>query len=304
MVRFACFIISILFLNISTLAARSLQDDIYQKNGLVIKGQILEQDQNGTVKFKTVENDLYMIEYHEIESMTQYIHSGLDIIDHIANGRGIVEIFMIDGRVRTGTVIEKLENGNVKLQTEVGKLVILYTDIKKIIQKPIKPKTNEIDDEFYLDPLKDQSLSGPRFGITLLSSGLAEKYEEAFGDRADYVTQFGWQFEKRMGETRKGYNGLYETIFLIAGLERGKVIPSASFLVGIRNLESGEFAFGPNLSLAQDKNKDLQINSGMVIAAGKNHSFGNVMLPVNVAMVVFRYGVRLSIMAGFNSRSK
>ncbi|MEE3234412.1 MAG: hypothetical protein VX294_09615, partial [Candidatus Latescibacterota bacterium] len=86
--------------------------------------------------------------------------------------------------------------------------------------------------------------------------------------------------------------------------ERGKIIPSASFLVGIRNLESGEFAFGPNVSIAEDDNKNLQINSGMVMAAGKNHAFGNVMIPVNVAVVVFRYGVRLSLLAGFNSRSR
>ncbi len=300
------FFISIFFmpLNVTNTFAINFQDEVYLKNGIVTKGQIVKQNQNGDVTIETEFKDVFVYNYDEIESITQNLDSNETIIDHIASGVGVVEIHLKDGRVRHGTVTEKYETGNIKLQTKNGKLVILYPDIKTIIQKPININKEKKEDGFYLDPLKDQSLSGPRFGMTLLSNGLADVYEKAFGEKASYITQFGWQFEKRMGETRKGFNGLYETIFLIAGLERGKVMGSASFLVGMRNLESGEFAFGPNVSILQDKNENLQINSGMVIAAGKTHSFGNVMVPVNLALVIFKYGARLSILGGFNSRSR
>ena len=43
---------------------------------------------------------------------------------------------------------------------------------------------------------KTASLSGPRFGLTLLADGVVKKLEERNISVSPHISQFGWQFEK------------------------------------------------------------------------------------------------------------
>ena len=107
--------------------------------------------------------------------------------------------------------------------------------------------------------------------------------------------------------------GIVEWVALIAGLEKGMFLPSASSLVGIRNSKGFECAFGPNLSLS---------GVAMALALGYNFKSGNLNIPVNFAFVpsikkegnymhngnVVEYnystGSRISLIVGFNMNKR
>ncbi len=135
------------------------------------------------------------------------------------------------------------------------------------------------------------NLSGPRLGAVYISPSPVSSFIRGvmdlddIGDElsADYndITKgalsslYGWQWETRFAD---GYEvtGIVEWVVLVAGMEKGKFLPSVSSLVGAR-LESGlEFAIGPNLSLA---------GVAMVFGAGYNFKVGDLNIPVNLAFV-------------------
>ena len=135
-----------------------------------------------------------------------------------------------------------------------------------------------------------ESLAGPRLGGVFISPSPASSFLSGtiklddMGDLpSDYnditkgalTSLYGWQFESRFAD---GYDvtGVVEWIVLVAGMEKGKFLPSLSSMVGAR-LESGlEFAAGPNLSLA---------GIAMVFGIGYNFKSGDLNIPVNLAFV-------------------
>ena len=135
-------------------------------------------------------------------------------------------------------------------------------------------------------------LSGPRFGVTVLSSS----------DFLDHpvITQYGWQLETRFfGGDESTVVGLVEWVALIGGMESGYFLPSLTSLVGVRNSAGFEFGVGPNVSLA---------GVGMAFSVGANLKSGNLNFPINFAVVpptsIFgiETGSRFSIMLGFNMK--
>lgn len=135
-----------------------------------------------------------------------------------------------------------------------------------------------------------ESLAGPRLGGVFISPSPASSFLSGtiklddMGDLpSDYnditkgalTSLYGWQFESRFAD---GYDvtGVVEWIVLVAGMEKGKFLPSLSSMVGAR-LESGlEFAAGPNLSLA---------GIAMVFGIGYNFKSGDLNIPINLAFV-------------------
>lgn len=130
-------------------------------------------------------------------------------------------------------------------------------------------------------------LSGPRVGFTYLSPGFLSTRIAT-----DVISQYGWQFETKFA-SRKGTKALIEWVFLAGGMEQGLFLPSISSLVGMRNDEGYEFAFGPNLSLS---------GISYVLAVGKNFNHEDLNIPVNLSWVPShdRSGHRFSLTAGFN----
>lgn len=169
-----------------------------------------------------------------------------------------------------------------------------------------------------------EKLSGPRVGITFITEGQISDYinegldfdedeNKGYGNTGfSYTTQYGWQWETKFSD---GGNivGIVEWVALIAGLEKGMFLPSASSLVGIRSSKGFECAFGPNLSLS---------GVAMALALGYNFKSGNLNIPVNLAFVpsikkegnyihngnVVEYGYstgsRISLIVGFNMNKK
>jgi hypothetical protein len=83
-------------------------------------------------------------------------------------------------------------------------------------------------------------------------------------------------------------------VVLAGGLEQGAFLPSVSWLVGLRTASGMEFGVGPNLTPA---------GSALAFAAGVTYSTGALNIPVNVAVVPSKAGVRVSVLTGFNMRN-
>ena len=143
-------------------------------------------------------------------------------------------------------------------------------------------------------PKKEINLSGPRFGLTMLSPGNVEALaEKEIVLQRSTVTQFGWQFEKRLYTNDEGLSALTEFVPLISGLEQGVALPSLNWLVGIRTSTGTEFGIGPNIT---------PVGVGLVVAAGVTVQSGALNIPLNVAVASSKSGARVSIMTGFNIR--
>jgi hypothetical protein len=138
------------------------------------------------------------------------------------------------------------------------------------------------------------SLAGPRFGITALSQGVVDtlKIDEGIS-LAPVVTQFGWQFEKQFYGNKTGPTAITEAVVLVGGLEQGIAIPSLSWLVGVRTPEGLEFGVGPNIT---------PVGVALALAAGTTFRAGILNIPVNVAVVPSRAGMRVSLLTGFSLR--
>jgi hypothetical protein len=138
------------------------------------------------------------------------------------------------------------------------------------------------------------ALSGPRFGATVLSNGVVDKLKREDGiELRPMITQFGWQFEKQFFNPKQGPAALTEWVVLLGGLEQSVAIPSISWLVGLRTSEGAEFALGPNVTPA---------GVGLALAAGTTFRWGVMNVPVNVALVPSKSGVRVSVLSGFSLR--
>jgi hypothetical protein len=142
-------------------------------------------------------------------------------------------------------------------------------------------------------PPKAVSLSGPRFGVTSLSDGVVSTLHERSIDVRPVITQFGWQFEKQFYAKDSGVAAVNEWVALVGGLDQGVVLPSLTWLVGLRTREGTEIGVGPNVTPA---------GVALAFAAGVTLRAGIMNVPMNVAIVPSRAGTRVSFLTGFNMR--
>ena len=137
------------------------------------------------------------------------------------------------------------------------------------------------------------NLSGPRFGITTLSDGVLDKLTERSISVRPLITQFGWQFEKQFYSKDTGLAALNEWVVLLGGMDQGVVLPSLSWLVGIRTKEGAEFGVGPNVT---------PVGVALTFAAGMTMRAGVFNVPMNIAVVPSKAGTRISFLTGFSMR--
>ena len=136
-----------------------------------------------------------------------------------------------------------------------------------------------------------QDLSGPRMGFTVLSPKTLDYASSEGLDIQPFITQFGWQFERRFFSTPNGPEGVFAFVPLLGGAEQGVLIPSLSWLTGLRTASGMEFAAGPNVTLS---------GVGIAFAAGKTYRMGELNLPLNLSVVGSDSGFRVSFLFGFN----
>jgi hypothetical protein len=142
---------------------------------------------------------------------------------------------------------------------------------------------------------KSASLSGPRFGLTILADGVVKKLEERDIQVKPHISQFGWQFEKQFFTRDSGVTMVTEWVALVGGLEQSVVLPSLSWIVGVRTRDGAEFGVGPNITPA---------GTALVFATGMTFRSGPLNIPVNVAIVPSKSGSRVSVLSGFSLRHR
>ena len=140
----------------------------------------------------------------------------------------------------------------------------------------------------------DVSLAGPRFGVTVLSDSVVQKLlREDNIQIAPVISQFGWQFEKQFYGRHGGPSAITEAVVLVGGLEQGVVLPSLSWLVGVRTSDGFEFGVGPNIT---------PVGVALAAAMGRTFRVGILNVPVNMAVVPSKAGLRVSFLTGFALR--
>lgn len=179
--------------------------------------------------------------------------------------------------------------------------------------------------------------NGPRLGITAVAGSstkilMADLRTGGFGYSLPALTSFGYQFEQVFVNSGN-FQALFEFIPLIAGLEYGRIIPSANVLMGMRNSRTGwEFAVGPNFTTTVtaegymqgedfiirstqgydpmgkdvitrlDSRGDLAVSTGLVLGFGKTFKSGKMNFPLNLFVVTPGRGDswRIGTSVGFN----
>jgi hypothetical protein len=179
--------------------------------------------------------------------------------------------------------------------------------------------------------------NGPRLGVTAVVGGstqilMTDPRTGGFGYSLPALTSFGYQFEQVFVNSGD-FQALFEFIPLIAGLEYGRVIPSANVLMGMRNSRTGwELAVGPNFTTTVtaegymqgenfiirgtqgydptgkevitrlDSRGDLAVSTGLVLGFGKTFKSGKMNFPVNLFVVTPGRGDswRIGTSVGFN----
>jgi hypothetical protein len=142
---------------------------------------------------------------------------------------------------------------------------------------------------------KTANLSGPRFGLTLLADGVVKKLEERDINVGPHISQFGWQFEKQFYTRDSGVTMVTEWVGLVGGLEQSVVLPSLSWMVGVRTRDGAEFGIGPNITPA---------GTALVLATGMTFRAGALNIPLNIAVVPSKAGTRVSVLTGISLRQR
>lgn len=141
--------------------------------------------------------------------------------------------------------------------------------------------------------LFEDDRSGPRVGVAYLLGGSVTA-ERAGKHVAPWLSLFGWQIEHQFETGRKDLPvPMTELVLLAGGMEQGIVLPSASWLIGLRKTNGWEAGVGPTLTGA-----GLQL----ALAAGVTHSLGSLNIPVNLAVAPGRRGASISLTTGFNRK--
>jgi hypothetical protein len=141
--------------------------------------------------------------------------------------------------------------------------------------------------------LDDDDRSGPRVGAAYLIGGSVTA-ERAGRSLSPFVSLFGWQFEHPFDTgVRQSIVPMTELVVLAGGMEQGVVLPSVSWLLAARKPNGWEAAIGPTLTAA---------GVHLAVAAGVTHAFGNLNVPVNLAVAPGRRGASISVTTGFNAK--
>jgi hypothetical protein len=249
----------------------------------------------------------------------------------------VITLKLID--VETGTV----EKSNV---TEYLNLPEIQKMVRVSIQRivGIEPDITMVNQLIDYDvpiqsPKNALRLNGPRMG-----------FATTFGDAAEVITnktvnggfnmfpvtfEFGWQQEFQY-ISAGNFQALVENVFLISGLESGRVIPNYAALLGFRfGKKAWEFGFGPTFKVLKkadgyfdannnwhlendwnngdnkypivsrlDSRGNPQLSTGLVIAVGRTFHSGYLNIPLNVYVAPSRDGTNVGATFGFNIQKK
>lgn len=165
----------------------------------------------------------------------------------------VIALRLIDadaGRIEASNIIEFLN-----LPTDFSKMVeVSVKDLLGIENDPILLNYLVNNDKMMAGKVVNkQNLSGPRMGAAYITGFQGQRLQDPIDqggfDAYPVLTQFGYQFETSyLGAGN--FQALFETVFMVSGLEQGMFIPTILIMNGFRDNKLGlEFSFGPSFSL-------------------------------------------------------
>lgn len=152
----------------------------------------------------------------------------------------------------------------------------------------------DIPEEMRARRLPRQRLSGPRFGFTTFTGDVARLRNQI--GKESIMSQFGWQFETQIVSTQSGNQALMEWVVLVGGVEQDELNLSLSWLAGYRLPNGLEFGAGPNVSVRKDGDEPT---TSMVVAGGATLPFGEMYVPINLAVAFAEGGPRITTLVGW-----
>ena len=142
--------------------------------------------------------------------------------------------------------------------------------------------------------LPRQQLSGPRFGFTAFTGDVATLRQSA--GKGVLMSQFGWQFETQLVSTESGNQALMEWVVLVGGVEQDELNLGVSWLAGYRLPNGVEFGVGPHVGIRKDGGDPT---TSMVVAGGATMPFGELYVPINIAVAFAEGGPRITTLLGW-----
>lgn len=161
--------------------------------------------------------------------------------------------------------------------------------------RPAAAQVEEIPEHLRVRTPPRQHLSGPRFGMTVFTGQVAD-IRQRVGESA-FMSQFGWQFENQIVSTEAGNQALLEWVVLFGGFEQEMRNLSVSWLAGYRFPNGFELGVGPNFGI--QLSGDGGTTTSMLTAVGATMPFGDIYVPVNVAVAWARGGPRVTTLIGW-----
>ena len=180
---------------------------------------------------------------------------------------------------------------------------------------------------------------GPRLGIVGFTGATAQTLMNPVNKGGynpyPFMCQFGYQFEKQY-LNEGNFQALLEIIPNISGMDQGRLIPSFTFLNGLRNNRKGwEFAFGPTFNLVKmaegfyyedewhlaneaknytglqfdmvkrpDNRGSVTATAGFLFAIGKTFKSGKMNIPLNLFFIPGTSGARFGLSFGWNGKER
>lgn len=167
----------------------------------------------------------------------------------------IISIKLYD--VKSGNVEKQSAIEYLNLQNELQRMI--RVSVKTLLN--IEPDPNVVNMLINYDvpvenPKTKLILNGPRMGFAIpfgdTRKVLMDDNSNGGFDMYPSMFQFGWQQELQY-LSAGNFQALIEGVFLIGGLESGRLVPSVSFINGFRFGKAGwEFGFGPSIRLIRE----------------------------------------------------
>jgi hypothetical protein len=174
------------------------------------------------------------------------------------------------------------------------KILALATLLAGFAHAPASAQVDSIPLAMRARQLPRQHLSGPRFGFTTFTGQVAD-LRRSIG-KESIMSQFGWQFETQIVSTSTGNQALMEWVVLVGGVEQDELNLSLSWLAGYRLPNGLEFGVGPNVSVRKEGGDPT---TSMVIAGGATLPFGELYVPINLAVAFAQGGPRITTLIGW-----
>jgi len=174
-------------------------------------------------------------------------------------------------------------------------LLALTGILASVHATPALAQVDTIPETMRARQLPRQHLSGPRFGFTTFTGDVAT-YRTQVMDKSSIMSQFGWQFETQVLSTQTGNQALMEWVVLIGGVEQNELNMSLSWLAGYRLPNGLEFGVGPNVSVRKEGGDPT---TSMVVAGGATLPFGELYVPLNLAVAFADGGPRITTLIGW-----